>query len=275
MLEACPQPTDRWVRYDRAAVPADKVLVEQRGAVTVLTLNRPEVHNCVDAETADAISSAIEAFAGDDHARALVVTGAGGNAFCAGADLGDIEGLMLRRRAERTGPLGFSGLEPGKPRIAAVEGHCLGGGIELACWCDLRIAGRGASFGAFNRRVGVPWVDGGTQRMTRIIGQGNALYLIETGERIDARRAYEVGLVQEVVPDGAGLDRALGLAERIAAYPQKSLLADRGAVLGTWGRSLEDGLALEAEGGRAATREPEMADGVRGFLERDEETPKD
>lgn len=105
--------------------------------------------------------------------------------------------------------------------------------------------------------------------MTRIIGQGNALYLIETGERIDARRAYEMGLVQEVVPRGAALDRALGLAERIAAYPQKSLLADRAAVLGTWGRSLEDGLALEGEAGRAAARDPEMMDGVRTFLERD------
>lgn len=251
-------------------MPADKVLVEQRGAVTVLTLNRPDVHNCVDAETADAISSAIEAFAGDDHARVLVVTGAGGKAFCAGADLKDIEGLMLRRLGERTGPLGFSGLEPGKPRIAAVEGHCIGGGIELACWCDLRIAGQGASFGAFNRRVGVPWVDGGTQRMTRIIGQGNALYLIETGERIDERRAYEMGLVQEVVPRGAALDRALRLAERMAAYPQRSLLADRGAVLGTWGRSLEDGLTLEGEAGLAAARDPEMVDGVRTFFDRDD-----
>jgi enoyl-CoA hydratase/carnithine racemase len=251
-------------------VPADKVLIERRGAVTVLTLNRPEVHNCVDAETADAISSTIEGFAADTRARVLVVTGAGEEAFCAGADLRDIEGLMLRRRTARTGPLGFSDLEPGKPRIAAVEGHCIGGGIELACWCDFRIAGREASFGAFNRRVGVPWVDGGTQRLTRIIGQGNALHLIETGDRIDARRAHEMGLVQEVVPTGAALERAMELAERIAAYPQRSLLADRRAVLEALGGSLEEGLALEAEGGRAAAGDPEMVEGVRSFLDRDE-----
>jgi enoyl-CoA hydratase len=113
-----------------------------------------------------------------------VVTGAGVRASCAGADLNAIDELMRRPEAARTGPLGFSGLEPGKPRIAAVERFCVGGGIELACWCDLRIAGEGAEFGALNRQVGVPWVDGGTQRMTRVVGQGNALYLIETGERI-------------------------------------------------------------------------------------------
>jgi enoyl-CoA hydratase len=258
------------VRYHRPAVPADKVLIEQRGAVTVLTLNRPEVHNCVDAEAADAISSEIEGFARDPEARVLVVTGAGGRAFCAGADLRALDELMRRREAARTGPLGFSGLEPGKPRIAAVEGHCIGGGIELACWCDFRIAGEGASFGALNRRVGVPWVDGGTQRMTRIIGQGNALYLIETGGPIDARRAHEIGLVQEVVPTGMALGRALELAERIAAFPQSSLLADRGAVLGTWGRSLQEGLALEAELGGGAARHPEMMEGARGFLDREE-----
>jgi enoyl-CoA hydratase len=259
------------VRYHRPTVPADKVLIERQGAVTVLTLNRPEVRNCVDAETADAISAGIEAFAADTSARVLVVTGAGEEAFCAGADLRDIEGLMLRRRTARTGPLGFSGLEPGKPRIAAIEGHCIGGGIELACWCDVRIAGRGAWFGALNRRVGVPWVDGGTQRLPRIIGQANALYLIETGERIDGRRAHEMGLVQEVVPRGAALPRALELAERIAAYPQRSLLADRRAVLEGWGRSLAEGLAMEGEGGRAAAADPEMAEGVRTFIDREKD----
>jgi enoyl-CoA hydratase len=146
-----------------------------------------------------------------------------------------------------------------------VEGYCVGGGIELACWCDFRVAGEGAVFAALNRRVGVPWVDGGTQRLPRIVGQGNALYLIETGERIDARRAYHMGLVQEVVPEGRALDRGLELARLIATYPQKSLLADREATLGAWGRSLEEGLASEARGGLEAAQDPEMLEGTRRF----------
>jgi enoyl-CoA hydratase len=257
------------LRYHRPTVPAPKVLVERRGTVTVLTLNRPDVHNCVDGETAGLISAGIESFAADTEARVLVVTGAGVRAFCAGADLKAIDELMRRPEAARTGPLGFSGLEPGKPRIAAVEGFCVGGGIELACWCDLRIAGEGAEFGALNRQVGVPWVDGGTQRMTRVVGQGNALYLIESGERIGARRAYEMGLVQEVAPAGRALARALELAERIASYPQRSLLADRRAVLETWGRSLDDGLALESRLGLAAADDPELVDGTRSFVRRE------
>lgn len=245
-----------------------KVLVERRGAITVLTLNRPEVRNCVDAETAGLLSELIESFAADGDARVLVVTGAGDRAFCAGADLGAVDDLVRRPDAARTGPLGFSGLEPGKPRIAAVEGYCVGGGIELACWCDFRIAGEGAVFGALNRTVGVPWVDGGTQRMTRSIGQGNALYLLESGERIDARRAMAMGLVQEVVPTGTALDRALEIAGRMAAYPFPSLLADREAAMETWGRSLEDGLALEARLGLAAAADPQVAREARAFVEK-------
>jgi enoyl-CoA hydratase len=245
-----------------------KVLVERREAITVLTLNRPEVHNCVDAETAALLTESIESFGADRDARVLVVTGAGDRAFCAGADLGAVEDLVGRPDAARAGPLGFSGLEPGKPRIAAVEGYCVGGGIELACWCDFRIAGQGAVFGALNRTVGVPWVDGGTQRMTRSVGQGNALYLLESGERIDALRAREMGLVQEVVPEGGALARALELAERMAGYPFPSLLSDREASLGTWGRSLEDGLALEARLGLAAAADPRVVRDARAFVER-------
>jgi enoyl-CoA hydratase len=255
------------LRYHRPAVPP-KVLVERRENVTVLTLNRPEVHNCVDAETAGLLTEGIESFAADPDARVLVVTGAGDRAFCAGADLGAIEDLVRRSDAARTGPLGFSGLEPGKPRIAAVEGYCVGGGIELACWCDFRIAGRGAVFGALNRTVGVPWVDGGTQRMTRSVGQGNALYLLESGERVDAPRAREMGLVQEVVDPGQALVRALELAGRMAAYPSPSLLADRTSSMETWGRSLEDGLALEARLGLSAAADPQVARDARAFVER-------
>jgi len=246
----------------------DKVLVDRRGPVTVLTLNRPDVHNCVDAETADLLTEAIEAFASDDEARVMVVTGAGGRAFCSGADLKGVEELMRRPSAMKHAPLGFSNLEPAKPRIAAVEGYCIGGGIELACWCDFTIAGEGSVWGALNRRSGVPWVDGGTQRMTRRIGIGDALYLMETGERVDARRALEMGLVQEVVPDGESLPRAVELAERMAAYPQQSLLADREAALATFGLPLDEGLAFEARVGHPTAYTEEFTEGVRRFVDR-------
>lgn len=246
---------------------SEKLLVEPRGAVTLVTIDRPNVHNCIDAETADALTTAIKSFAEDGDARVMVVTGAGGRAFCSGADLKGVEELMRRPGALRNAPLGFSNLDPPKPRIAAVEGYCIGGGIELACWCDFAVAGESAVFAALNRRSGVPWVDGGTQRMTRRIGTGNALYLMETGERIDARRALRMGLVQEVVPAGEALERALELAERIAAYPQKSLLADREAALATLGLSLEEGLALEAKLGHPTAYEAEFGEGVRRFSE--------
>lgn len=247
---------------------SEKLVVERRGAVTLLTINRPEAHNCIDAETADAISEAVESFARDADARVMVVTGAGGSAFSSGADLKAVEELMRRPGALRNAPLGFSNLEPGKPRIAAVEGYCIGGGIELACWCDFAVAGDGAVFAAMNRRSGVPWVDGGTQRMTRRVGIGNALYLMETGERIDAARALEMGLVQEVVPAGKALERALELAERVAGYPQKSLVADREGALSTFGLSLEEGLAVEARLGHPTASEAEFAEGIRRFAGR-------
>jgi enoyl-CoA hydratase len=148
-----------------------------------------------------------------------------------------------------------------------VEGWCIAGGIELACWCDFTVAGNSARFAAFSRRWGVPWVDGGTQRMTRRIGVGNALYILETGEEVGAGRALEMGLVQEVVPAGRALPRALELAERIASYPQWSLRADRMSGAVALGVTLEEGLALEARTGTSAEG-PELRDGVRRFEER-------
>jgi enoyl-CoA hydratase len=243
-----------------------KVLVERRGAVLLVTLNRPDVHNCIDAETADLLSEAIDSFRLDQEARVLVVAGSGEEAFSSGADLKDIEAVMGRPSASRNGPLGFTNLEPGKPRIAAVEGWCLAGGMELACWCDFAVAGEGATFGALNRRWGVPWVDGGTQRMTRRIGTGNALYVMESGERIDAGRALAMGLVQEVVPSGGALARAVKLAERISSYPQWSLLADRSSALAGFGLPLDEGLRLEARAVLGTGDLPEMQEGIRRFI---------
>jgi enoyl-CoA hydratase len=246
-----------------------KLLTERRGAVTIATLNRPEVHNCVDGETAGALGSAIEAFAADDASNVLVVTGAGDTAFCSGADLKHIETLMRHPYAEKAGPMGFARLDPGKPVIAAVNGYCFAGGFELACWCDFRIASDNAEFGALNRRWGVPFTDGGTQRFARIAGIGNALYLIESGVRIDSGRALAMGLVQEVVPRGRSLERALALAERIAGYPQVSIRADREATIRGFGTPLADGLRLEAELCLPTASEAEMEAGLERFASGD------
>jgi enoyl-CoA hydratase len=244
----------------------DELLVEKRGAVTLITLNRPDAHNSVTAEMAVGLAEGIDAFAADDSARALVITGAGDRSFCAGANLKDIEALLHHPYTDRAGPMGFAHLDPGKPTIAAVNGYCFAGGMELACWCDFRVGSANAEFGALNRRWGVPFVDGGTQRFPRIMGQGNALWMIETGVRIDAQRALAIGLVQEVVEQGAALDRALELADRIAGYPQASIRTDRAATLATWGLSLDDGLYLESGLCRPTAADPEMIEGLRNFV---------
>jgi enoyl-CoA hydratase len=251
----------------------DKVLVTTNDAVTVLTLNRPAIHNAVDGETAEAIGTAIEAFAADDAARVLIVTGAGQLSFCAGADLEHAETLLGHRYTDRAGPMGFAALDPGKPVIGAINGYCFAGGMELAAWCDFRIAAANAEFGILNRRWGVPLVDGGTQRLPRIVGQANALYLIETGVRINAQRALVMGFVQEIVPAGEALKRALVLADRMAGYPQSSIHADRAASLSTFGSTLADGLKIEAEIGRATLLDPEMAAGLERFASGDRPEP--
>src|SRR5205085_6135979 len=164
----------------------DELLVERRGAVTLITLNRPDAHNSITARMAVGLAEGIDAFAADGSARVLVITGAGEAAFCSGANLKDVDELMRQPHTHRAGPIGFAKLDAGKPTIAAVNGYCFAGGMELACWCDFRIASTNAELGALNRRWGVPFIDGGTQRFPRIMAQGNALYMIETGARIDA-----------------------------------------------------------------------------------------
>jgi len=243
------------------------VRVERRDRVLVVTIDRPQVHNCVDAPTAQALEDAVRAFDADDGQRVLVLTGAGGRAFCSGADLKAADGLTARPGAASSGPMGISRIEVSKPTIAAVSGHCLAGGLELACWCDVRIADETATFGVVNRRWGVPLIDGGTQRLPRIVGLGNALYLIETGAVIDAASALRMGLVQEVVPQGAALDRALELAERIAGYPQASLVADRASALAG------DGPEAEAARGEATLTAPELSEGLERYRTGDRPPP--
>lgn len=221
----------------------DELRYERTGAAAVLTIERPERRNAVDAVTAAAFRDSLREFEADDGARVLVLTGAGGEAFCAGADLKafdlDVE--------HPDGPMGPTRLTPAKPAIAAIDGWCTAGGVELALWCDLRIATPGSTFGLFERRWGVPLLDGGTQRLPRTIGLGRALDLILTGRPVPAEEALRIGLVNELVDPGKHLDRALELAEKIASFPQETMLADRQAAIEGFGQRLPDGLALEKQ----------------------------
>jgi enoyl-CoA hydratase len=237
---------------------AQAVSYERRGAAALITIDRPHRRNAVDGPTAAALHDAFLRFEGDDEARVLIVTGAGGISFCAGADLKATD-TMAPRLMSAEGPMGFTRLAASKPTIAAISGFCLAGGLEIALWCDLRIATQSSRLGYPERRWGVPLIDGGTQRLPRIVGMGRALELILTGRIIDAQEALAIGLLTELVADGAHLDRALELAEGLARFPQRTMLADRRAAIEGFGMSLADALALEAQAG------PEVfADGARG-----------
>jgi len=243
-----------------------KVETERRDRSFIVTINRPEVRNAVDGETAGLLFEAVESFRQDGDLDVLILTGAGDISFCAGADLKDLCGLTARPGAEESGPMGTSRItDVGKPTIAAVNGYCLAGGLELACWCDFRIAARNARFGVLNRRWGVPLVDGGTQRLPRIVGPGNALYLIETGVEIDAEHALRIGLVQEVVPERQALSRALELAGAISGYPQTSLRNDRRSASEGLSLPLPQGLRLEQLLHQESLSDPAMAEAVRRY----------
>lgn len=244
-----------------------KLLIEKRGAVTLLTLNRPEVHNNVDAELACLLADAIIDFGRDDAQSVLVIAGAGGTTFCAGANLKGMKELFEHRHTYDAGPMGFCKLDPGKPTIAAINGNCWAGGVELAVWCDFRIVDENAKFGLLNKRWGLPLADGGTQRLPRVVGIANALYMIETGMEIDALQAQTMGLAQEVVPAGTALERALTVAAHIAGYAQGGIRADRRAALATLGLSLEDGLALEVELCHAPSLAPDAIAGMQRFAD--------
>jgi enoyl-CoA hydratase len=224
------------------------VRLERAGAAALLTIDRQERRNAVDGPTADALAEAFRAFEADDEARVLVLCGEGGVAFCAGADLKAIESLAPRLNAPE-GPLGFTRRTASKPTIAAISGWCLAGGLELALWCDLRIATEGSTLGFPERRWGVPLVDGGTQRLPRIVGMGRALDLILTGRLVGSKEALAMGLLTEVVPPGGHVHRALEVAEGLARFPQETMLADRRAAIEGFGQSLSAGLALEAQAG--------------------------
>jgi enoyl-CoA hydratase len=229
----------------------DPVTYERRGAAAVVTIDRPERRNAIDGPTAELLAEAYNSFVADDDARVLVLTGAGALAFSAGADLKAIESFGPRLDLE-DGPLGFSRLVSPTPAIAAISGWCLAGGLELALWCDLRIATENAKLGFTERRFGVPLVDGGTQRLPRIVGLGRALDMILTGRTVDAEEAHRIGLVTEVTSAGLHLDRALEYAEALAAFPQETMLADRSAALEGIGLPFDEGMRMEARSARPA-----------------------
>lgn len=237
---------------------SDQVGYERLGSAALVTIDRPERRNAVDGPTAEALEAAFERFEADEQARVLVLTGAGGQAFCAGADLQALETLAPRVDSPG-GPLGFTRRTASKPTIAAIDGWCVAGGFELALWCDLRIATGRSRFGCLERRWGVPLIDGGTQRLPRIVGLGRALDLILTGRVVDAVEAQTIGLVTEVVEDGAAVPRALGLAETLAGFPQETMLADRRAAIDGLGLPLANGLDLERR-----TGVPTVAVGLEG-----------
>ena len=244
---------------------ADTLLVEHDGPVTVVTINRPERRNAVDSVCADQLREAFLAFDADDDRSVAVLAGAAGT-FCAGADLKAVaEGDRRPIPDHGPGPMGPTRLTLGKPVIAAVEGYAVAGGIELALWCDLRVAAEDAIFGVFCRRFGVPLCDLGTVRLPRIVGHGRAMDLILTGRAVPAPEALAMGLVNRVAAPGDAVATAVALAQQLAALPQVCLRSDRMSALEQWGQAEEDAAVGEAQRGRTVVQSGETLEGALRF----------
>ena len=229
--------------------------------VRLVRIDRAARRNAIDSDTADALYEAFLAFESSTDERVAVLTGDDA-AFCAGADLKDLP------RLRPSGPLGPTRLHLSKPVIAAIEGWCVAGGLELALWCDLRVTGRSARFGCLERRWGVPLIDGGTYRLPRVVGLGRALDLVLTGREVDSDEALSIGLVNRVVDDGAAVETAITLARDIAAYPWDCVVADRASVYGGLGLGEADALRAEDARGQEIIFAPGFADGVARFTAR-------
>jgi enoyl-CoA hydratase len=237
----------------------ETVRVEKSGPVTTVLIDRPAARNAVDGPTAAALADAFRAF-DEDASAAVAVLGGVGPAFCAGADLksvGTDRGNRLTPVADGDGPMGPTRMVLTKPVIAAVQGHAVAGGLELALWCDLRVADTTAVFGVFCRRWGVPLIDGGTVRLPRLVGHGRAMDMILTGRPVDADEALAMGLANRVVPEGTALAAAQELAGHLAAFPQTCLRSDRASALAQW--EAPDAMAVEFAHGERA-----LADGMAG-----------
>ncbi|HUC27108.1 MAG TPA: crotonase/enoyl-CoA hydratase family protein [Streptosporangiaceae bacterium] len=241
------------------------VRVDRSGPVTTIILDRPEARNAVDGPTAAALAEAFADFDADADAAVAVLFGAGGT-FCSGADLKAI-GTPRGNRTEPDGPgpMGPSRMRLSKPVIAAVAGHAVAGGLELALWCDLRVAEEDAVFGVFSRRWGVPLIDGGTVRLPQLVGLGRALDLILTGRAVPAAEAYQMGLVSRIVRRGEAREEAERLALQIAAFPQACMRSDRASALDSVSLSFEDAMTNEFTRGQTALADPSLRAGLARF----------
>jgi enoyl-CoA hydratase len=243
----------------------DTIEVTTDGPIRIVTICRPQRRNAVDGATAEALLDAFTQFDADADASVAVLTGAGG-AFCAGADLQALsEGDRRPVSDDGPGPMGPTRLELSKPVIAAIEGHAVAGGLELALWCDLRVAATDAVLGVYCRRFGVPLVDGGTVRLPRLIGQSRALDLVLTGRGVGGPEALAMGLVNRLVAPGTALAEATALAHELAALPQICLRNDRRSLLEQWGHDEGDALTAEARYGRQTISSGETAAGAALF----------
>jgi enoyl-CoA hydratase len=241
------------------------VRYERRGPISIVTIDRPEVRNCVDGPTAAELASAFRDFDADPEAAVAVLTGEGG-CFCAGADLKAV-GAGRGNSVDQVGdgPMGPSRMLLSKPVIAAVEGFAVAGGLELAVWCDVRVAARDATFGVYCRRWGVPLVDGGTIRLPRLIGQSHAMDLILTGRGVSGEEALRMGLANRLVEPGETLAAAVELANQLAEFPQRCMRADRRSAYEQWGLDLEQALRNETRIGLEVIRSGETAEGAQRF----------
>ncbi|HEY8573749.1 crotonase/enoyl-CoA hydratase family protein [Phenylobacterium sp.] len=240
---------------------------ERQGRTAIVTIQRPERRNAVDGETARQLYDAFKAFDDDEGLDVAVLTGVGGY-FCAGADLKAIsegKGNPVKAAGD-FGPMGCTRLQLGKPVIAAVEGHAVAGGLEVACWADLRVAAEGAVFGVFCRRFGVPLIDLGTVRLPRLIGHSRAMDLILTGRPVEAEEALQIGLANRLVPKGQALEAALVLAEQISAFPQLCLRNDRASALAQWSLDWGEAQAFEVEVGMQTLRAGSAVEGASRFV---------
>lgn len=244
------------------------VRTDKRDAVFIVTICRPAVRNCVDRETAAELAAAFRTFEADDDLRVAVLVGEDG-CFCAGADLkaaAASDGQRINRvDLEGDGPMGPSRMLLDKPVIAAIEGFAVAGGLELALWCDLRVAAEDAVFGVFCRRWGVPLVDGGTVRLPRLIGQSHAMDMILTGRPVSGEEARSMGLANRLVPRGEALKEAIALAESIAGFPQRCMRSDRRSAVEQWGAPQAEALTRETELGLEVIRSGETQRGAARF----------
>jgi enoyl-CoA hydratase len=241
------------------------VLIQQKDDVILVTINRPGVRNAVDGPTANELADAFRKFDADENVKVAVLTGAGGT-FCAGADLKAIaRGQGNRMSEEGDGPMGPTRMLLSKPVIAAVEGHAVAGGLELALWCDLRVAARDAVFGVYCRRFGVPLVDLGTIRLPRLIGHSHALDLILTGRAVSGEEAMRIGLANRLVEPGGALDASIELARELARLPQRCLRSDRLSAYEQWSLGWPDAIRNEFRHGMEVVQSGETQQGAQRF----------